>query len=347
MVSNGLLAHLTPESTSSAVSTGHLPLPEYIRELIREAFERFKSVDGGAVSTVYPALQRTNPELFGISLRGTDGAEYSVGDALSSFTIMSVSKPFVFALICQEEGVEASREKLGVNATGFSFNSVISFELNPQRVTNPMVNSGALATTSLAPGSSTEEKWAFIHEGLSRFAGRELTLNDEVYASASVTNHRNRGIASLLHGYERLYADPMETTDLYTRQCSLDVTANDLGVMGATLANGGINPVTGERVVAEEVCAPVLAVMATSGMYETSGDWLYEVGLPGKSGIGGGIVMVSPGKGSLGVFSPLLDAAGNSVRGQLVARFLSERLGLSLFVSAPEARLSGSEGHTA
>jgi glutaminase len=198
-----------------------------------------------------------------------------------------------------------------------------------------MVNPGAIATTGLAPGAGAEAKWRFIHDGLSRFAGRALALNEEVYASASATNHRNHAIARLLQGYGRLASDPIETVDLYTRQCSLDVTARDLAVMGATLADGGVNPLTRERVIDAGVCQRALAVMATAGLYERSGDWLYDIGLPGKSGVGGGIVTVAPGKGGLGTFAPPLDAAGNSVKGQLVARFLSEALGLNIFASKP------------
>jgi glutaminase len=198
-----------------------------------------------------------------------------------------------------------------------------------------MVNAGAIATTSLVPGNTNDEKWKFIHNGLSRFAGRQLPLNHEVYASASDTNFRNRSIARMLQSLDRIYSDPAEATDLYTRQCSLNVSAKDLAVMGATLADGGVNPVTGERVVSPSVCHYALAVMATAGLYETSGDWLYDIGLPGKSGIGGGIVTVSPGKGGLGTFAPPLDGAGNSVKGQLVARFLSQGLGMDLFVSQP------------
>lgn len=202
--------------------------------------------------------------------------------------------------------------------------------------TNPMVNAGAIATTSLVPGSSHEEKWRFIHEGLSKFAGRKLPMNEEVLKSALETNFRNRSIAQFLLSVSRIYCDPMEAVDLYTRQCSLNVSAKDLAVMGATLADGGVNPITKERVVDPMVCHYALAVMTTAGLYETSGDWLYDIGLPGKSGIGGGIVTVSPGKGGLGTFAPPLDAAGNSVKGQLVAKFLSQRLGMDLFVSQPE-----------
>ena len=200
-----------------------------------------------------------------------------------------------------------------------------------------MVNAGAIATTSLVPGATAEEKWSFIHSGLSRFAGRTLPLNDEVYASATDTNFRNRGIAYLLHSYSRIYCDPMQATDLYTRQCSLNVSAKDLAVMGATLADGGVNPLTKERVVSASVCHYALAVMTTAGMYETSGDWLYDIGMPGKSGIGGGILAVSPGKGGFAAFAPLLDSYGNSVKGQLAAKYLSQCLGMDLFVSNAEA----------
>jgi glutaminase len=248
---------------------------------------------------------------------------------------MSVSKPFVFALVCEVLGHEQVREKVGVNATGLAFNSLEGVERGNAGRTNPLVNSGAIATTSLVPGSSPGARWKFIHEGLSRFAGRSLSLNEEVYASASETNYRNQSIARLLQSYGRVYLDPAEAVDLYTRQCSLNVSARDLAVMGATLADGGVNPITKERVVDAAVCHYALAVMVTAGLYETSGDWLYDIGLPGKSGIGGGIVTVSPGKGGLGTFSPPLDAAGNSVKGQLVAKYLSQRLGMDLLVSQP------------
>lgn len=286
---------------------------------------------------MYPALRAAPPDLFGICLVGTSGATYAAGDTDHEFTIMSVSKPFVFALVCQEIGPEAARNRIGVNSTGLPFNSVAAVERSPDGRTNPMVNAGAIATTSLVPGASAAEKWEFVHAGLSRFAGRDLRVDDDVYASASETNFRNRGLAAVLESLDRMYSDPVEATDLYTRQCSLAVTARDLAVMGATLADGGVNPVTGERVVDQAVCHYSLAVMATAGLYETSGEWLYEVGLPGKSGIGGGIVTVSPGKGGMGTFAPPLDQAGNSVKGQLATRYLSHALGLDLFISRPNS----------
>jgi glutaminase len=321
---------------SRFVSTGRLPPTERVHALVVEAHERFRTNDEGTNSDVYPALQGVPGGLFGVCLAGTSGNLYEAGDAAVEFPIMSVAKPFVFALVCELVGSTSVRDLLGVNSTGLPFNSLTAIEQSGDGRTNPMVNPGAIATTSLVPGGSPEERWEFVSAGLSRFAGRTLSLDAEVYESASETNHRNRGIAGLLQSYDRIYCDPVEAIDLYTRQSSIDVTAKDLAVMGATLADGGVNPLTGDRVVDATTCRYTLAVMATAGLYETSGDWLYDVGLPGKSGIGGGIVTVAPGKGGLGTFSPLLDPAGNSVRGQLAARFLSQRLGLDLFLSMPE-----------
>lgn len=318
------------------ISTGHLPEPEITQRLVSEAHNRFKHNTDGHVSQVYPALARAPGELFGVCVASTNGGVYAAGDADYEFSIMSVSKPFVFALVCEAIGPEETRDRLGANATGLAFNSLAAIERAPDGRTNPMVNAGAIATTSLVPGVTAEEKWTFISDGFARFAGRQLPLNEEVYASASETNFRNRSIARLLQSLDRIYCDAMLATDLYTRQCSLNVSARDLAVMGATLADGGVNPITRERILDPSVCHYTLAVMATSGLYETSGDWLYDIGVPGKSGIGGGIVTVSPGKGGFGTFAPLLDTYGNSVKGQLAAKFLSQRLGMDLFVSKPE-----------
>lgn len=317
------------------VSTGNLPDPGEVQSLIDQAHQNFSGNTEGQNSQVYPALARVPSGLFGICIVGASGNVYSAGDFDYEFSIMSVSKPFVFALICGVIGVEEARTKIGVNATGYAFNSLAGIERNPKGLTNPMVNSGAIATTSLVPGKNHDQKWKFLHDGLSRFAGRTLPMNEEVLTSASETNFRNQSIARMLQSYGSIYTDPAEAVDLYTRQCSLNVTAKDLAVMAATLADGGVNPITKERVIEASVCHYTLAVMATAGLYETSGDWLYDIGLPGKSGIGGGILAVSPGKGGLGTFAPLLDKAGNSVKGQLAAKFLSQQLGMDLFVSKP------------
>ena len=328
-----------PETTGRApvISTGSLPDPAVVAQLLTEAHERYRGVETGHVADYIPALAKASTDWFGLSVVGVKGAEHSVGDSGVEFSIQSISKPFVFALACEALGQDVVRRRVGVNNTGLPFNSVMAIELNPDRTMNPMVNAGAIATTSLVPGATADEKWQFIHDGLSRFAGHRLELDDEVYASEAQTNDHNRGIAILLRGYDRMYWDPVEITDVYTRQCSLRVSVRDLAAMGATLANGGVNPVTRERVIGAQVCKRVLAVLATTGLYEQSGEWLYEIGLPAKSGVSGGIVTVSPGKGGLATFSPPLDAAGNSVRGQLATEFLSEMLGLNIFASRAEA----------
>jgi glutaminase len=319
----------------SPVSTGHLPTADRVQALVDDAYRRYRDLDDGTVADYIPVLGRESPERFGICVAGVEGHTFTAGDATHEFSIQSVAKPFVFALVCQAIGADTARRKLGVNSTGQPFDSVMAVELSPDRTTNPMVNAGAIATTSLAPGATADDKWSFIHDGLSRFAGRRLVLDTEVYESETATNLRNRSIAHLLEGYGHLYFDPDQATDIYTRQCSLKVSATDLAVMGATLADGGVNPLTRERVVDADLCPPVLAVLATAGLYERSGEWLYSIGLPGKSGVSGGIVTIAPGKGGLGTFSPLLDHAGNSVRGAAATRDLSQALGLNLFASNP------------
>lgn len=322
------------ERADAFVSTGSLPTPDEVRRAVEDAHVRFRTDDDGRLSDVYPALSAVDPALFGLAVVSTRGRVWEAGDARHPFAIMSVAKPFVFALAHEALGGGPVRERVGVNATGLPFNDPEAVHRG-EGETNPMVNPGAIATTALVPGRGHEARWAAIRQGLSAFAGRDLSLHEEIYRSASATNHRNRELAALLARYGRLEGDPAEALDLYTRQSSLEVTAVDLAVMGATLADGGVNPVTGVRVVDAEACADALAVMVTAGLYETSGDWLYDVGLPGKSGIGGGIVTAAPGKGGLGTFAPPLDAAGNSVRGQRAARYLARRLGLGILRSAP------------
>jgi glutaminase len=318
-----------------SVSTGALPPGHRVETLLSQAHERYRGLDEGNVADYIPSLGRADPAMFGLSVCGVDGSLTSVGDATHRFSIQSISKVFVFALVCQELGHAAVSRLVGVNNTGLPFNSVMAIELHDGDPRNPMVNAGALATTSLVPGQTSEAKWEFIRDGLSRFAGRPLELDIGVYESEMATNQRNLAIARLLESYGRTAFDPIETTDVYTKQCSLLVSAEDLAVMAATLADGGVNPVTGERVVDRAVSRDTLAVMATSGLYEFSGDWLFEVGMPAKSGVSGGILTVSPGKGGLGTFSPRLDPAGNSVRGQRAARYLAGALGLDIFASEP------------
>ena len=300
---------------------------------VAEAHAAFSADRDGETIKVYPALAAVPPDLFGVAVVGSSGRVIAAGDALHPFSLMSVSKPFVFALLSDAIGSEAARAEIGINATGLPFNALAAIENGREGRTNPMVNAGAIAASSHVPGADLEAKWRFIRAGIERFAGRKLAIDDAVYRSASLTNTRNKALGMLLATFGRLGTDPVDAVELYTRQCALTVSASDLAAMGATLGLGGVQPMTGAAVVGVSACRDALAAMTTSGLYETSGDWLYDVGLPGKSGISGGIVAVAPGRGGLGTFAPRLDGAGNSVKGQLAARFLADRLGLSLFAA--------------
>lgn len=317
------------------VSTGQLPTGEHVQRLVDGTHRSLVAVQDGDVSTVYPALHAVPPDLFGICVVSLEGNEFVAGDVDVPFALMSVAKPFTLALVIDAVGPEIVLEHVGVDATGRPFDSVAAIEESVDGRTNPMVNAGAIATTALLPATDADERWQRVVEGLSGFAGHTLAMDEAIYASASATNVRNRAITAVLHAHGRLVGDPTDALDLYTRQSCLRVTARDLAVMGATLADGGVNPETGDPVVSPETARFVLAVMATAGMYTGSGQWLCAVGLPAKSGIGGGIVTVAPGKGGLGTYSPRLDRHGNSVRGSLAAKALSEALGLDLFASAP------------
>lgn len=316
------------------VSTGALK-NDQIDKLLKEAHERYADVDEGLLAHYIPILGQADPGLFGIAMSHVGGSMHSVGDCAHPFSIQSISKMFVYALVLQEHGRETVRERIGVNNTGMSFNSVMAVELNNGHPMNPMVNAGAIATTSLIPGKTATKKWENVQEGLSAFVGHSLSLDDEVYHSESLANERNKALGRLLKSYGRLEDDPFDAVDVYTKQCSLNVTAHDLAIMGATLADGGVNPVTGKRVVDADVCRDTLGAVASNGLYERSGEWLFEIGLPAKSGVSGGIVAVAPGKGAICSFSPPLDMAGNSVRAQLAIGQLSRAMGLNLFASAP------------
>lgn len=315
-------------------STGSLPAWDEVESLVQQAFERHRSDDEGMVADYIPALAAADPDLFGLAVVEVDGAVHDAGDSGLEFSIQSISKAFVYALVCEAIGHERVLDLVGVNNTGLPFNSVVALELNVGHPMNPMVNAGALATTALVPRASATDRWRFIVDGLSRFAGRKLEVDVDVLESESATNQRNRAIARLLESYDRIHVDPEEVVDIYTRQCSLLVNAHDLAVMGATLADGGVNPVTGEEVVSAQVCRDTLAVLAANGLYQRSGEWLFEIGLPAKSGVAGGIVAVAPGKAGVGAFSPRLDEAGNSVRGERAIAYLARALALNIFASA-------------
>ncbi|WP_108718950.1 glutaminase A [Miniimonas sp. S16] len=321
------------EDVRQRAATGPLPARLRVDELVEQAYRWALPDSSGAVADYIPALADADPDRFGLCVVEVDGASHAVGDVDVAFSIQSISKAFVYALVCEELGHAGVLERIGVDNTGLAFSSVMAIELHDGHPRNPMVNAGAIATTAMVPAADADARWAAVRTGLSRFAGRDLALDDGVYASEAATNQRNRAIARLLESYGRL-EDPLEAVDVYTRQCSLLVTTQDVAVMGATLADGGVNPVTGERVVSPDVCRDTLAVLASTGMYERSGTWLFEIGLPGKSGVAGGVVAVAPGKAGIGAFSPRLDAAGNSVRAQEAIGYLSRALGLNLFASA-------------
>lgn len=295
------------------------------------AHQSFSSVKEGANASYIPFLASVPSDLFGIAIAFTDGEVLEVGDTKYEFAIESISKVFTLARVLEELGKVEFKAKIGSNATGEPFNSVIALELHKEHPYNPFDNAGAIATVSLLNAKSSDDRWNQIISTYNLFAGRELAVNNEVYQSESDTNAHNRGISWLLKNSGNMYTDPDQACDVYTRQCSVAITCRDLAIMGGTIANGGINPVTKKQVVNKENIQPILAEMMMNGLYENTGNWLYSTGLPGKSGVGGGILAVVPGKCALAVFAPPLDIHGNSVKGQKVGAFLSEKLGWSLF----------------
>jgi glutaminase len=264
---------------------------------------------------------------------------YTAGDVKSEVSIQSISKVFTMAKVIEEQGVDAIEKRIGVDATGMRFNSIVAVEFAQKALggpeINPLVNPGAITATSMVKGGSRAEVWNSILGFYSDFAGRPLSVNQEVFKSESDTNQRNQAIGYLMYAYEFIKANPLQATDVYTEQCSVNVNAKDLATMAGTLANGGKNPVTGKQVMKAGNVAPVLAVMATAGLYDDSGKWFYHTGLPGKSGVGGGLIAVSPGKFGIAVVSPPLDDAGNSVRAQKAIADISNALGGNPLASKP------------
>ena len=307
-----------------------------IDELLEDVRRSVASMDDGEVATYIPELARADPSTFGLGLATLDGQVYVAGD-LVPFTIQSVSKPFVYALALADRGHDAVLTKVGTEPTGDPFNS-ISIDEGTGRASNPMVNAGAIVTTSLVRGGSRADQLERVVAGLSAFAGRDLDVDDEVFESERATGDRNRAIAWFMRSAGLLDDDVDEQVDLYFRQCSVVVTARDLAVMAATLAGGGVNPVTGQQVVPRGVVASVLTVMTTCGMYDYAGEWLYRVGLPAKSGVSGGVAAALPGQLGLGLHSPLLDSRGNSVRGVAGAERISRTLGLHLLLPSERTR---------
>jgi len=310
------------------------PIQDYLENL----HSKYAQLQAGDVASYIPELATANPDWFGICVATTDGQVYEVGDTRQPFTIQSISKPFVYGLALEDRGREAVLKAIGVEPTGDAFNSI---SLAPETgcPLNPMINAGAIAATSLVAGRSYEDKLKRILSVISLYAGRQLTIDHVVYESERTTGHRNRAIGHMLRNFDILTEDPELALDIYFQQCSICVDCRDLSVIAASLANGGVNPVTGERTVRPELVENILSVMATCGMYNYAGEWMYRVGMPAKSGVAGGILAVLPGQLGIGVFSPPLDARGNSVRGGKVCEELSHDLNLH-FLHPPRSAVS-------
>jgi len=302
-----------------------------LQKLVNEVHAQFKDENRGKNPDYIPALAKVDPKLFAVSIVTAEGKSYSAGDSKHEFSIQSVGKAFNLSAVMQQQGAATIVEKIGVNATGLPFSSIMAIELNEERSVNPLVNAGAIAQVSLLEAKNSKKKWQMIESNLEVFAGRDLSVMKDIYKSETDTNTKNQAIARLLANYGRLYDDIEESVDLYTRMCSVGVNTLDLAIMGATYANAGKNPVTGKTAVDAKHVPKILAVMATAGLYDDSGLWLYKVGLPAKSGVGGGIVAVVPGKYGIAAFSPPVDAAGNSVRAQLAIEEIAKRLNANIF----------------
>ena len=315
-------------TVTTAIATDDASLSEKkISAALDEAYSKYKDLQEGANADYIPALAKVDPNIYGIVLVTVDGKVYTKGDVTSEVSIQSISKVFTMARVIEESGAQAIADNMGVDATGQVFNSIVAIEQYQGKEMNAMVNPGAITATSMIKGDSAEAVWGTIINTYNDFAGRKLTVLEDVYESEAATNQRNQALAMLMYAYGRIENDPLQATDIYTRQCSVGVNAKDLATMAATLANGGKNPVTGKSVVSSENVPEILAVMATAGLYDDSGQWLYRTGLPAKSGVGGGILAVSPGKFGIAVISPPLDAAGNSVRAQKAIADISNALG--------------------
>ena len=297
-----------------------------IEKTLNEAFNKFKDLKEGKNADYIQELANVDPNIFGIAIVTAEGAIYTKGDIKSMVSIQSISKVFTMAKVIEQEGAQFLEDKIGVNATGLPFNSIVAVEMHKGDKINPLVNPGAIATTSLIRGNDSVAKWKEIQKIQSDFAGRPLSINRPVYRSEAGDNLRNQAIAHLLLAYNRIYFDPVQATDLYTKQCALNVNVKDLATMAATLANGGVNPITKNKVVSQTTVMYTLPVMATAGLYDNSGIWLFNSGLPAKSGVGGGILAVCPGKFGIAVISPLLDETGNSLKAQKVIQYVVEKL---------------------
>src|SRR5580692_8362435 len=310
------------------------PNREQVQTIVNEAYSSFKNDTSGKNADYIPELAKVDPKLFGVAIVTTDNQSLAVGDVTQPFSIQSISKVFTLALAMDELGPDKVFQKIGSEPTGRAFNSPDAVVDMPTHTGNPLVNAGAIATTSLISGKTADEKWNKILSFYSKIAGEKLALLKDVYKSEAATNTGNKALAMLLAKYDRIYADPFESVDIYTKQCSVGVNATQLARMGATLADNGINPATGEQVIKAENVPHILSTMMMAGLYDGSGGWAWHVGLPAKSGVGGGIVAIAPGKGAIVVFAPPLDEAGNSVKAQEVIEYVAAKLHYNLYSPA-------------
>jgi glutaminase len=324
------------QPVSGRMAVAQATPPADVKAALDKAIADARMATGGKNADYIPALAKVDPKFFSVVVVTADGEVYAMGDAEQKFSIQSIEKPFTAARDIEELGAQTVEKKIGVSATGLAFNSIVAIELQKESRPppgNPLVNAGAIAAVSFVPAANADERWQKIIDNLSAFAGRSLTVDQEVYRSESETNTRNKAIAWLMTAYDSMGSDAVEALDLYTRACSVSVSAKDLAIMGATLASGGVNPVTHKKVVSPDTAARVLALMMTAGLYENSGPWAYEVGIPAKSGVGGGIVAVVPGRYAIATFAPPLDAAGNSVRGQAAIATFVAQMGGNVFAA--------------
>jgi glutaminase len=318
-------------SAQTSRSSPVAPRRDVVVAAVQEAYDKFKNENKGKNADYIPYLAQVDSKLFGIAIVTTDNQVITKGDVTYSFSIQSISKVYTQALAMEVLGPDVVFEKIGSEPTGRPFNSPIAVVDMPTHTGNSYVNAGAIATTSLINGKDADDKWNKILNFYSRVAGEKLSLIDEVYKSEAATNTGNKALSMLLAKYDRIYADPFESVDIYTKQCSVGVNATQLARMGATLANNGINPATGEQVIKAEDVPFILSTMTMAGLYDGSGGWAWRVGLPAKSGVGGGIVAIVPGKGAIAVFAPPLDEAGNSVKAQEVIDYISQKLNYNLY----------------
>jgi glutaminase len=328
-VSQSVLAQAAAKGTTQRSPVA--PTREQVEAAMNEAYNKFKSDTSGKNADYIPELAHVDSRLFGIAIVTTDNQVLTVGDVDYAFSIQSIGKVFTLALAMEELGADRVFERVGNEPTGRVFNSVVAVAEMPTHTANPLVNAGAIATTSLISGPDEDARWNKILAFFSKAAGEKLSIIQKIYESEAATNAGNKALAALLLKYERIYSDPLQAVDIYTKYCSIGVTAKQLAMMGATLANNGINPSTGEQVVKKENVQEILASMMMNGLYDASGMWAWKVGIPAKSGVGGGIVAVMPGKGAIVAFAPRLDEAGNSVKAQKAIAYVADKLGIDLF----------------